>query len=186
MKTQNRIFILLFIFIIQFYKAQPPITFSVNLTAPTCSTCCDGSACVANVSGGCNGPYTYYWSNVSGVSCQGSFCNNTTYFVTVADICYTTTATFNFSLTTGIINYQNTFQFDIFPNPIQNKFYLTTNQFNLQNINFKIINSLGSLVYSQNTILKNNEIDLSNLSIGIYFIIVQSITEQKIIKIVKQ
>ncbi|MDF2452829.1 MAG: hypothetical protein K0S26_2333 [Bacteroidota bacterium] len=62
-----------------------PITYSIQITAPTCSSCCDGSAQIVNLTGGCNTPYSVTWIPAGGSNmvvnnlCPGN------YSVTVKD-----------------------------------------------------------------------------------------------------
>lgn len=181
----KNVYILFFILIFKTSFSQPPITFSLNLTPPTCSTCCDGSACVTftTITGGCNGPYSYYWNSSVGVSCQGSFCYNTTNSITVSDICSSLTQTFNFSTATKINEFQNLNYFKIYPNPVKDKLQIEFTNFETQNIKINIINTFGQKLLTYEISPNNNQINLTELNNGIYFLQIQN--QQKTIKLIK-
>ncbi len=49
-----------------------------------------------------------------------------------------------------------------------------------------IINSLGQIVYTLNNPDQKQEIDLSFLASGVYYLVVQNRTEQKAVKLIKE
>ena len=49
------------------------------------------------------------------------------------------------------------------------------------NVNLKMYNSIGSLVYNQTNISNNETIDLKNIAKGVYLITLES-TNEKIVK----
>lgn len=63
-----------------------PISYSITTTPETCPGCCDGSASVINLTGGCGSPYSFTWTPAATTSqtitglCSGN------YSVTVQDI----------------------------------------------------------------------------------------------------
>lgn len=56
--------------------------------------------------------------------------------------------------------------FSIYPNPATNNITIV----NAENANIEIINALGQVVYASENISSNHTIDISNLSIGTYFV----------------
>jgi hypothetical protein len=78
------------------------------------------------------------------------------------------------------------FDFKFYPNPVKDKL---TIQFmpNKLNFNFlRIDNSLGQTVYILDTITSKQEIDLSFLASGVYYLKIQGNSEQKVFKIIKE
>lgn len=74
----------------------------------------------------------------------------------------------------------------IYPNPFSDKVTVTSQNFEEQDIELKIINSIGQVVYIQNKLQNQTEIDLHNLSAGLYFLILNDKFTKKTVKIVKQ
>ncbi len=58
---------------------------------------------------------------------------------------------------------------NIYPNPAQNKITISYPGNQLENTTVEIVSSLGQIVYSSN-IISNEQIDISNISNGLYFI----------------
>ena len=88
--------------------------------------------------------------------------------------------------TLGISN-SNEFGADIYPNPNTGKFVIVL-QGNEKNVNIRIVNALGSLVYTENFLKVTGKfsrnIDLSALSEGVYFLKVNTETSSLIRKLV--
>lgn len=74
----------------------------------------------------------------------------------------------------------------IYPNPFTDKLTISSESFEDQNIQLKIINSIGQEVHMQNNLNDNNEIDLSNLPKGLYFLTIENKSSNKTFKIIKQ
>ncbi len=73
----------------------------------------------------------------------------------------------------------------IFPNPAKDKLSIEFNSVE-NNFDLHLLNMLGQTVYSIKNVQNKHEIDLSNLSTGIYYLKMQNALEQKIIKIIKE
>jgi hypothetical protein len=73
----------------------------------------------------------------------------------------------------------------IYPNPVNDKLVITSNNFELQNFELQISNALGQTIYNLANLNNLNEIDLSHLSKGIYFVKIQNAQQQKTFKILK-
>ena len=88
--------------------------------------------------------------------------------------------------TLGISN-SNEFRAEIYPNPNPGKFAIVL-QGNEKNINIRIVNTLGSLVYTENNVKVTGKftqnIDLSTLSEGVYYLKVETETGTLIRKLV--
>jgi hypothetical protein len=88
--------------------------------------------------------------------------------------------------------YEKTFVHDIeplvYPNPIQNTLFISTNGFDVDNFSVNIYSLSGRLIFDKSFSTKENQlsIDLSNLSNG--FFILNIVTDQKTYnyKIIKQ
>jgi len=149
--------------------SQSPITYSVFISSlPTCSTCCDGVACITAPSGGaCAGVYQIQWSNGQTTSCANNFCSASVYSVSVYDFpCGdTTTKTFSMPAYTSIREYENQVQLKVYPNPVSNILIISSDQIEFENPEIKIVNTSGQTVF-RGPYSKN--IDLSKLTQGFY------------------
>lgn len=89
--------------------------------------------------------------------------------------------------TTGIngqsLNNEN---IKIYPNPVNDKLILDFDKVTNYEIKLTIINSLGQIIFSLNNSSQKQKIDLSFLATGIYYLKVQSYSEQKLFKIIKE
>lgn len=74
----------------------------------------------------------------------------------------------------------------IYPNPVVNKMTLEFYFQVLSKQKITINNSLGQIVYSLNTVSQKQELDLSFLSSGIYYLKVENISGQKVFKVIKE
>ncbi len=83
---------------------------------------------------------------------------------------------FAMATTTGLVERQQK-NFSVFPNPSKGIFHLTSNH----NTVIEISNLLGDIVYFNDHIIANENIDLSSLNNGIYFIKAQNGIIQKVI-----
>jgi hypothetical protein len=79
-------------------------------------------------------------------------------------------------------------QLSIYPNPFNNDIIIKINSLALdvKEWNLEIIDVLGRPVYSEQSLNYNNNIDLSNLSSGVYFITVINKTVRAVFPMVKQ
>ncbi|MBA2613799.1 MAG: T9SS type A sorting domain-containing protein [Bacteroidetes bacterium] len=78
------------------------------------------------------------------------------------------------------------FDFKFYPNPVKDKLTLEFMPNKFINKKISISNSLGQIIYVSDSLNSKQEIDLSFLSSGIYYLKVQNNTEQKIFKIIKE
>lgn len=93
---------------------------------------------------------------------------------------------FKWNINTNPTSIQNNIlinNFTIHPNPTQNQLYITSKS-NIQITNYKLYNSIGSLI--QNYKLKNNTIDISNQPTGIYYLQLQTDKGNQTTKIIKE
>ncbi len=72
----------------------------------------------------------------------------------------------------------------MYPNPVKDK--LTLEFDNATSNNLYITNTLGQIVYSVNTVNSKEELDLSFLPIGIYYLKIQNNSTQKVFKVIKE
>ena len=157
-----------------FVPSSPCITFSIQITPESCNGCCDGSAEVVNLSGGC-APFSYQWSSIPSQNsyiatnlCSGS------YSVTVSDIgccpsvvqgCFVPLGS---TTSINVNNLDNSLS--IFPNPTNSILNIIDKQNQFQNATIVIKNYLGQVVFVS---AFNNQIDLSQLSSGMYYIVIK-------------
>ena len=75
---------------------------------------------------------------------------------------------------------------NIYPNPVKNKLNLEFEPSKIRLDKLSITNTLGQIVFSLNEPQAKQEIDLSFLNIGLYFVKVQNREGLKVIKIIKE
>lgn len=147
-------------------------TFTFQMTLPSCPTCCDGTAAVLNLTGGCE-PYTFYWSagyqlgNEVTQLCAGS---DSVYIICPDSCCsdYDTTLFFTVPFTTGI-NDSDSYKeknVSIYPNPAKDKIEVQT----LNNSQIDVFNIQGQKIESTYCTDNIIIIDLLNLPRGVYVI----------------
>lgn len=75
----------------------------------------------------------------------------------------------------------------IYPNPVKEllKIEFEMSEIDAKKLRLMLSNSLGQVVYSKNNLEQKQEIDLSFLPNGIYFLKLQNNSEQKVIKLIK-
>ncbi len=80
------------------------------------------------------------------------------------------------------------YQLSIYPNPFSNSIFIKINSSaeNVNDWNLLVTDVLGRTLYSRQSLNYNNEIDLSNLSSGVYFITVINKTGRAVVPVVKQ
>jgi hypothetical protein len=87
-------------------------------------------------------------------------------------------------LFTGIKeNFFNDNVINIYPNPATDKLNIECDAFETKKISLSISNSLGQAIYSLKDLSPKQEIDLTFLPSGIYFVSLQNNSEQKVFKI---
>jgi len=86
----------------------------------------------------------------------------------------------------GINELMNFQDLKIYPNPFKDKLNIDFTNFDIENVNIEVINSLGQLVSSFNFKSTKNEIELSDYPQGIYFLKIKKNSEQKVFKIIKE
>lgn len=87
----------------------------------------------------------------------------------------------------GLQENNNSLSFSIFPNPTKDRLTITINQENiLKNTTISVFNIQGQLFLSKPILKKVTEIDISNLSKGIYFLKLNSNNKTEVTKIIKE
>jgi hypothetical protein len=74
----------------------------------------------------------------------------------------------------------------IYPNPLINKLNINFEMNRSENNNIQITNTLGQTIYSKDTLTQKQEIDLSFLESGIYYLRVEGFNVSKVFKIIKE
>jgi hypothetical protein len=74
----------------------------------------------------------------------------------------------------------------IYPNPLINKLNINFEMNRSENNNIQITNTLGKTIYSKDTLTQKQEIDLSFLESGIYYLRVEGFNVSKVFKIIKE
>jgi hypothetical protein len=78
----------------------------------------------------------------------------------------------------------------VYPNPSTGNFTINLNSDKTTRLNIKIINPIGSLIYKESNIqvkgIYTNTLDLSNLPVGIYYLIVEGDNINSVNKIMIQ
>ena len=171
MKKTIVIFILLFTLK---GTSQCIISFSIQVTPPTCIGCCDGSAQIINLSGGCL-PFSFTWSPTGSSTysinnlCSGSY-SATVYDMgccpSVTQGCFVPSNTTTNILINSIENYI----ISVSPNPNNGNFQIKSSSIN-ENTTVKITDVLGQQKQVIYTISNNNiEINITDEVQGIYWL----------------
>lgn len=86
----------------------------------------------------------------------------------------------------GVAEQVNFSNLKIYPNPVQNIIFISSEDF--LNTEYKIIisNSLGQTLYSKISAANNNQIDFSLYPVGVYFVSIQSKDQHRTFKILKE
>ena len=82
-----------------------------------------------------------------------------------------------------IIENQNEFNFNVFPNVVENE---TTIHTEVTNYDVTVFNNVGQIVYSQTNVTGNNTINLSEIKAGMYFVNITKDNTKQMFKIIKQ
>ncbi len=150
---------------------------AVTTANETAAGAADGSATAA---AGGFGPFTFLWStgaqtaNIANVSAG-------TYSVTVADNagCETTRIVTIAVGPVGIANLEASLGISLFPNPAKNTVSITLNRSLLGDLS--VFDNLGRVLYTQNQVNENNNINVSTWPKGIYYVRI-SVPEGSVVK----
>lgn len=169
--------ILIAIFTMKSIQAQinPPLGITTTVTpASNCTTPCNGTATVTNVSGG-TPPYTYLW-NIPGNPqqtqtatglCPGQWQVGVWDASTPIPNQGTTLVTITCVTANGIADVSSKNDLIIFPNPAHDELFLQTDLSMNETKEISIVNMLGTIVYS-GTMNGNKNINISLLPSGVY------------------
>lgn len=102
---------------------------------------------------------------------------------TSGDIVKLSTLTITENITSAINSNHNSFEVKLFPNPTSDFLYVHADNFS-QEINYKIIDVTGAIVYYGNLSSSKSTIDLTGFSAGIYYLQILQ-PEVKLIKFLK-
>ncbi|MCE3227648.1 MAG: hypothetical protein K0S32_2199 [Bacteroidetes bacterium] len=168
-----------------FTITQPSVlNSSATYTDATCGSCADGSAS-ALATGGAGGPYTYSWSPSGGNAATATGLLPGCYTVTVADMnnC-TSTSTTCVGFVTGIKNNTSVSSFNIYPNP-------TTGQVSIEfgtvgERTVEVIDVTGRIIANEKTANASLQLNLSNYSNAVYYLVIKEANGVSRFKIVKQ
>jgi hypothetical protein len=114
--------------------------------------------------------------------------------VSATNECGETVASPGFAMTVysteGISDPNNPLNVRLYPNPSNGRFILELNAITPSVYNLKIVNTLNNLVYEKQNLKVdgqiNNQIDLSYLSDGVYYLIIESKNVHSTFKIIFQ
>jgi hypothetical protein len=81
---------------------------------------------------------------------------------------------------------ENAFEVKLYPNPVSTFMSLQMNKLPEENASVSIYNSIGALMYSAKLLNASQEIELSSLSAGIYFVFIQNGNETQNTRIIKK
>jgi hypothetical protein len=151
---------------------EPEWTAGVAVQDATCSACADGKA-TASANGGF-APYTYQW--------DAAAANQTTqtatglapgdYDVTVTDSYGCTAVTLaTIGVNNSILENNSGVSYKIYPNPNNGIFNISVGS---NNAEITVYNMLGSVVYFNRNLTKHNQINLSGIESGLYFVKIES------------
>lgn len=74
----------------------------------------------------------------------------------------------------------------VWPNPVVDILRIEIAESQSVNLQFSISNAFGLVIYPESELMTNQEIEMSNVNSGIYFLKIQSESGQKVFKIVKE
>ena len=81
----------------------------------------------------------------------------------------------------GIEDYLGNVGIQVYPNPNRGNFYIEFNSKSSANLEYKVINSLGEVIYSKQNITVNGQyketVDLSGFAEGMYFVVISNIDQ---------
>ncbi len=106
-----------------------------------------------------------------------------------ANGCSTSSDSIDITTLTGINQLSmNSYQLSVFPNPTSGKVFITLNSSvaDIKDWNLQLTDVLGRTLYTMPSLNYTNEIDLSNLSNGLYFLTVINKTGRMVVPVVKQ
>lgn len=172
MKKIKTIAIILLFIPLKFYGQC--FTFSIQTTTASCSTCCDGTASIVDLTGGCPLFYSFSWSggnqlgNSTTELCWGS------YFVVISvpDSCCSnpdTVAYCNVSYLNGIFDPQYSLNIKTYIN--ENNLLIIENLNDEETI--ELFDIIGKKVFNSMNTNSKVEINLNSLSKQIYILTVK-------------
>ncbi len=107
--------------------------------------------------------------------------------------CYVIKASTSDSLNINVVTYtsldKNQIELDnvrFYPNPTKNKILIDAGNLNLENAKINIYNSIGQSVFSMDNLKSNQEINLTELAAGLYYLTIEKKSYQKTIKLFKE
>ncbi|MBX7183499.1 MAG: T9SS type A sorting domain-containing protein, partial [Bacteroidia bacterium] len=135
----------------------------------------------------CSSAYSYQWL-FYGDSIQGATDQNLItmidglYSVITVDSngCEATSAVFDFSTQIKEL----TQDFSITPNPVSNVLQISSNTKNVTLVSFRIVSAFG--IVSKTGFLENSQIDVSDLSSGVYYLLIMTKKNNTSLKFIKQ
>lgn len=74
----------------------------------------------------------------------------------------------------------------VYPNPVKEKINIEFSVAEIRETKLSIVNALGQVIYTRNAANQLEEIDLTIFKSGLYFLKIQSNSEQKVFKIIKE
>jgi hypothetical protein len=167
-------YIILFLLSLDFFgQCTVPISFSINLTPESCSGCCDGSAQITNVSGGC-APYAFVWSTMVNTQSITNLCAGT-YTATVYDTgcCSAAIQICNIGSSTRIEVTSFLTNISFYPNPTSGSF--TIQRSSSEACMIEIYDPQGKVILRRENVTdKTLDLDLSKQAEGIYLLRIQS------------
>ncbi len=163
--------------------------------APVSTISCPGGTVSLNPSvSGSSSDLLYTWIDgtgtiTSGASASSLVVNSPGYYQVIVtntlNGCMTQTVISVYACV-GLESYSPETSLKIFPNPVQNRLNLEFEQSVVHPSELAIINSLGQVVLAQGQVNSKEEIDISFLSRGIYYLSIKGETTRKVFKIIKE
>jgi hypothetical protein len=177
--------------------SPPPVSATITSTPPSCGSCCDGSATI-NFTGG-PGPYSYQWIPSGGMlpTASGLCAGTYTCCATDANGCSTCNpgncsfcqTSVTLSPATGLIEPLSAGNLTVFPVPSTNSITIEQTFAIPVSAELFLTDLFGQVVYSEAigmTDKLDNEVNISNLPKGFYFVSVRTTAGTSVQRIVKQ
>jgi hypothetical protein len=89
-------------------------------------------------------------------------------------------------MTVGILKQESFKRVNIYPNPVKDILHVNRERDLLLQTDLKISNALGQIVYSKNDINLNEQIDISFLKAGVYYLKIETDKDREVFKIIKE
>jgi hypothetical protein len=165
------------------YTFSTPACMPIGLDLGADTTLCPDDTLTLDAG---TGSYLYNWStgaitqqisvDTNSLGGNGTYTISVTVIDLITGCTYQDNITVTFSPCAGINSALNNVNMNVYPNPNNGEFTLNINTTDINELDVKVLNTQGQVVYAKNNYSNvtniNDKIDLSNNANGIYFIVI--------------